>query len=168
LHVLFVCTGNICRSPTAERLALTFDVPGLTTSSAGTRAVVGHGVHPLAARVLAELGGDGTGFAARQLNSRLASDADVVITMTMAHRDVVLELAPHQLRKTFTLIEAALLVTECGARTLAELAERRAFLDSHAVLDVPDPIGHTSDVFTAVAHQINGLLQPVLPLCQPE
>lgn len=147
---------------------MTYGIPGLTTSSAGTRAVVGHGVHPQAARVLAELGGDGAGFAARQLNARLASDADVVITMTRAHRDVVLELAPRQLRKTFTLIEAARLVTECGAHTVAELAARRSFLDSDAGLDVPDPIGHGGDVYTAVAHQINTLLQPVLPLCQPD
>ena len=51
-----VCTGNICRSPTAERLAAAYAVqngnPDITASSAGTRAVIGHPIHPDAAVVL--------------------------------------------------------------------------------------------------------------------
>ncbi len=167
LHVLFVCTGNICRSPTAERLALTHGIPGLTASSAGSRARVGHAIHPQAAGVLTRLGGDATGFASRQLNSRIASSADLVITMTRAHRDAVLELAPRQLRKTFTLIEAARLVTEYGAGNLADLAVRRALVGSEAVHDIPDPIGQSSEFFTQIGDQIAALLPPILQVCRP-
>src|SRR3954468_20311151 len=70
LHVLFVCTGNICRSPTAERLALAYSAgsnfENFTASSAGTRAVTGHPIEPVAACVLEKLGGDASDFAARR------------------------------------------------------------------------------------------------------
>lgn len=170
LHVLFVCTGNICRSPTAERLAMAYgarlELPNFTTSSAGSRAVIGHAIHPESARVLTHLGGDPTEFAARHLTARIASNADLVITMTTAHRDAVLELAPRQLRKTFTLIEAARLVTECDARSVADLASRRSQLGSLETQDIPDPIGQSSEVFTQVGDRIAALLPPVLELCR--
>ena len=98
MHILFVCTGNICRSPTGERLAAAYaaenGMPELWVSSAGTRAVIGHPVHRDAAVVLDALGGDTSGFAARQLTAKIASTADLIIAMTSAHRDIVLETAP--------------------------------------------------------------------------
>ena len=52
MHVLVVCTGNICRLPTAERLLLAraaeLGVASLTVGSAGTRAVVGYGMEATA------------------------------------------------------------------------------------------------------------------------
>jgi protein-tyrosine phosphatase len=63
-------------------------------------------------------------FTPRQLASR-ASDADLVLTMTRAHRDAVLECTPRRLHRTFTLREAARLVSECDARDVAELAALR-------------------------------------------
>ena len=78
-----------------------------------------------AALVLEKLGGDASDFAARQLTSRIASDADLILTMTRAHRDTVLELAPRQLHRTFTLSEAALLASECDAQSVADLAAFR-------------------------------------------
>ena len=170
LHVLFICTGNICRSPSAERLAAAygakFQIPDLITSSAGTRAVIGHPIHPDAAVVLQRLGGDASDFAARQLTPRIAADADLVLTMTRAHRDRVLELAPRQLRKTFTLSEAARLVTEHNAGSVAELAELRPRLASHELSDIADPIGQDAEVFSSIGTQIADLLPPVLELCR--
>ena len=60
-----------------------------------------------AAPVLKRLGGDPSGFAARQLTPKIAADADLILTMTRVHREVVLEAVPRQLHKTFTLSEAA-------------------------------------------------------------
>jgi protein-tyrosine phosphatase len=97
LRVLLVSTGNICRSPTAERLAASygarFEVPDFRASSAGTRAMIGHPIHHDAALLLEKLGGEVSNFAARQLTSRIASEADLVLTVTRAHRRTVLELA---------------------------------------------------------------------------
>ncbi|MBJ7336732.1 low molecular weight phosphatase family protein, partial [Mycolicibacterium sp.] len=156
MHVLFVCTGNICRSPTAERLAtaLGAQLPEFRASSAGTRAVIGHPIHDQAASVLEQLGGDAANFQARQINSRIASDADLVLTMTRAHRDTVLQLAPRQLHRTFTLSEAAYLSTRHEAQDVAALAPLRPLVDKHEVFDIADPIGHGPDVFATVGHRI--------------
>jgi protein-tyrosine phosphatase len=161
--------GNICRSPTAERLAVAYgaqiQLQGLETSSAGTHAVIASAIHPEAARVIERLGGDPSDFAARQLTPRIAGDADLVITMTRAHRDAVLGMAPRQLRRTFTLSEAALLVSKLNAQNVADLASLRPHLPSTEVSDIPDPIGQGPEIFASVGAQIADLLPPVLELC---
>lgn len=169
LDVLFVCTGNICRSPTAERLAMSYAAslrrPNLAASSAGTRAVVGHAIHQEASRVLSSLGGDSAEFRARQLTPKIASRADLILTMTRAHRDDVLELAPQKLSRTFTLREASLLVSECGASVLPDLANLRSHLVGSRLLDIQDPMGHGADVFARVGSEIAELLPSVMDLC---
>lgn len=87
--------------------------------------------------------------------------------MTRAHRASVLEVAPHKLHRTFTLIEAARLVSEYGAHQIDALANLRPQLGSHDILDIPDPIGQSPEVFSVVGHQIAELLPPVLELCRP-
>jgi protein-tyrosine phosphatase len=128
--------------------------------------VIGHRIHQDAALVLEKLGGDTFGFAARQLTPKIASDADLVLTMTRAHRDVVLELAPHRLHRTFTLSEAAQLASTHNARTVADLAALRLHLAAHEMSDIPDPIGQSAEVFARVGSQIADLLPPILELCQ--
>jgi protein-tyrosine phosphatase len=169
VNLLFICTGNICRSPTAERLIVA-DAETRNTdvqaSSAGTRAVVAHPIHSEAARVLASLGGDPSAFAARQLTPRIASAADLILTMTKELRDVVLGIAPHRLHQTFTLIEAAALVEDWNARSIEELATLRSNLSAKASLDIPDPIGQSPAVFAAVGSSIATALPPILRLCR--
>jgi protein-tyrosine phosphatase len=172
LHVLFVCTGNICRSPTAERLAAAYagrlQVPDFRASSAGTRALIAHPIQCEAAVVLENLGGDTSNFTARQLTSQIASDADLVLTMTRAHRDTVLELAPRQLHRTFTLSEAARLASEFSPRSVADLAALRPQLAGQKLADIPDPIGQSAEVFATVGSQIADLLPPILELWRCE
>jgi protein-tyrosine phosphatase len=142
-------------------------VPNFTASSAGTRAVIAHPIHHHAAVVLKTLGGDASNFAARQLTPRIASDADLVLTMTRAHRDAVLELAPRQLQRTFTLSEAARLASE-HARNIADLAGLRPQLAAHEVTDISDPIGQSAEHFATVGSRIADLLPSILELCRPD
>jgi protein-tyrosine phosphatase len=141
-------------------------IPHFSASSAGTRAVIGHPIHDDAALVLEELGGTSSNFAARQLTSRIASDADLVITMTRSHLDAVLTLAPHQLHRTFTLREAARLASERNARNLEELASLRPLVAADEPSDVPDPIGESPEFFSMVGNQIANLLPPLLEVCK--
>jgi protein-tyrosine phosphatase len=143
-------------------------IPNFSASSAGTHAVMGHPVHSAAASVLLQLGGDPAEFAARHLTAKIASSADLVLTMTRAHRDRVLEIAPHKLKRTFTLPEAAALAVNLGGHTIADLANLRPQLILNESLDIPDPIGQSPEVFAAVGQQIAELLPPVLELCRPE
>ena len=80
LHVPFICTGNICRSPTEERLAAAYgaryEFP-VSKHPAGTRAVIAHPINHDAVLVLEKLGGDPSNFAAGQLTTRIASDPDL-------------------------------------------------------------------------------------------
>jgi protein-tyrosine phosphatase len=128
--------------------------------------VIAHPIHHDAALVLEKLGGEASNFAARQLTPRIASDADLVLTMTRAQRDAVLEVAPRQLHRTFTLSEAARLASECEAQTVADLAALRPQLAAHELSDIPDPIGQTAEVFAAIGSQIADLLAPILELCR--
>jgi protein-tyrosine phosphatase len=130
--------------------------------------VIGHPIHDEAARVLSGLGGDTSNFAARQLTPRMASEADLILTMTKAHRDSVLELAPRRLKRTFTMSEAARLVSQYDARDVDDLATLRPQLSRGDRIDITDPIGRDSDVFTEVGARIAELLPPILELCRRE
>lgn len=138
----------------------------MKVSSAGTRAVIARPIHRSAVSVLEELGGDASDFAARQLTPKVLSDIDLVITMTRAHRDSVLEVAPRLLRRTFTLTEASKLASEPETRSVADLAERRPQLVVNDLPDIVDPIGQSADIFAMVGSQIAELLPPILELCR--
>jgi protein-tyrosine phosphatase len=128
--------------------------------------VIGHPIHRDASTVLNALGADSTTFAARQLTSKIASHADLILTMTKAHRDTVLELAPRQLRRAFTISEASWLASEGEVRKLADLATRRPHVASGEPLEISDPIGQSPEFFIAIGSQIAKLLPPILELCR--
>lgn len=167
MQLLFVCTGNICRSPIAERLAQAWSTRAgatdLTTSSAGTRAVIGSPMEPTAAQTLSDLGGSPDGFVARQINPAIASSADLVLTMTEEHRDAVLRISPRQLKRTFTLLEASHIARALGRGTIPELAAARGSVGRPENTDVPDPIGRSAIVFGDVGSRIESALLDLLP-----
>jgi protein-tyrosine phosphatase len=104
--VLFVCTGNICRSPMAERL-FQGRVGGtlLESSSAGVSGLDGWPMDPPSAQVLRELGGDPLGHIAKRLSPQMIQAADLILTAETFHRSVVVEMEPLAFRRTFTLRE---------------------------------------------------------------
>jgi protein-tyrosine phosphatase len=183
VHLLFVCFGNVCRSPVAERLALAWaeealaaspELTQLTIGSAGLGAGEGRPMDPLSARALTVLGGDAEGFRSRPFSSHLAQDADLVLTMTRDQRRTVLTAAPLGLRRTFTLREAAALLplvdqtglgllplqkraVELGLRLDAQRRHRESADDD----DVPDPIGGRASVHAGTADMIAGALRPL-------
>jgi protein-tyrosine phosphatase len=106
-RVLVVCTGNICRSPAAERLLAARLGDRVQVASAGVHAVVGSSMTSAMARLVTGAGADAHGFVARQLTAEQVREADLVLTMTRAHRTAVVELAPAGVRRTFTLRELA-------------------------------------------------------------
>ncbi|MGY1846823.1 arsenate reductase/protein-tyrosine-phosphatase family protein [Blastococcus sp. SYSU DS1021] len=179
--VLLVCTGNICRSALAERLGRAYldDRLGERASdvqlvSAGTHAVVGSAMHPDSALVLRGYGAEPGGFRARQLDEVIAGGADLVLTMTRAHRAALLERAPRALQRSFTLREAAALlsaVTEHpqgpdlpgSARALvAAMARARGRRSSGEDDDIRDPIGMPVEVHEEVGELIAATLLVVL------
>lgn len=183
-----VCTGNVCRSPLAERagrarlaraLGEGWGVGGggpIRLESAGTRAVVGAPMDAASARALARLGGDPAGFRARQLTAAMANGADLILTMTRDHRREVLGYAPRALSRTFTLREAAALLAtttpeelEAGdgprdrlRAVVSAIARARAHRAGSADDDVPDPVGRPDELHAAVGRIVVDALVPVL------
>ncbi|MCK0090474.1 protein tyrosine phosphatase [Rhodococcus sp. F64268] len=167
MRIFFVCTGNVCRSPTAERLTSAYAAEAgradLTAHSGGTRAMVGYGMEPTAALVLQQLGGDPEGFTAQRITPALAEDSDMVITMSERQRNKVVEVAPRMMRVTFTLKEAARLMEASSATTVAELAAARAQHNAEpGPEDITDPMGQDEETFVAVGSEIADLLLPLL------
>jgi protein-tyrosine phosphatase len=110
--VLFVCTGNVCRSPTAELLFRAWADPQapVAAHSAGTHALVGAPIDTSTAVVLGESGLDPSLHSGTQFEARMAADADLVLTAQRKHRDLIIGKIPSTFRRTFTLKEFARLV----------------------------------------------------------
>lgn len=111
IRILTICTGNVCRSPMAERLLqqkLDEIRPGVfDVRSAGIQALVNSPMDTRAEGLLRVLGGSSDGFAARQLQEAQLADVDLVLAMSIEHRDRILNLMPRLLKRTFTVRELA-------------------------------------------------------------
>ncbi|WP_370183200.1 low molecular weight phosphatase family protein [Rhodococcus wratislaviensis] len=166
MHVLFVCSGNVCRSPIAERLTHAYahahDLPHLTAESAGVRALVGFPIEPVAARVIEGLGASADGFRARRLRPEMIKRADLVLAMTEQIRDRSMELLLGTSHCTFTLREARRIATDTGARTVAELAVARREYGEIDYANISDPVGLGEAAFTQVGDRIAAELMPLL------
>jgi protein-tyrosine-phosphatase len=165
--VLFVCTGNLCRSPTAEAIAWRelAKLPGarerLRFASAGTHALEGSPATPRAVIAAAALGADVARHRARALTRRRVRDADLVLCMAAEHRGLVLAYDRGAQRRIFTLASFARAVSEypLPASDPAELVvmageEARDLPED----DVTDPIGGSAALYAAVARRIDELV----------
>lgn len=107
--ILFVCTGNTCRSPMAEALFNQLNPEGCHEAhSAGLAALAGQPASPQAIEVMRQAYGlDLTGHLARQAGDDLLNEASLIVTMTADQKRHLLHLAPHVSGKLMTLAEAA-------------------------------------------------------------
>jgi protein-tyrosine phosphatase len=144
-RVLFVCIGNVCRSPLGELSLRPLLPEGFEVASAGVAALVGEPMTPEAAVHLEAEGLSAEGFRSRQLVPSMVQESDLVLTATRAIRSRVLEDTPTALRRTFTVLEFAALLDvvapDPGAGP-ADLVALAAAERSRATLeddDIPDP-----------------------------
>ena len=105
--ILFICTGNVCRSPMAEAL-FRHAVAGrgeFRALSAGLGAVDGQPPTPHSVTAMRERGIDISGQRSRALTTALLQQADYVFGMTRNHADAIGLLYPQAVEKTFLLRE---------------------------------------------------------------
>lgn len=121
MKVLFVCTGNICRSPMGELLFPLFFRDGtVTADSAGLQGLDASGIDPSSARLLEQDGIDASGFRSKRFTPRMADDSDLVLCFTDRQRADVIGRAPRAAKRTFTLTEFANLCAHCSREGLIE------------------------------------------------
>lgn len=104
---LFVCTGNICRSPMAEALfrLATQGRSDYRAVSAGLGAVDGQAPSAHSVRAMKDIGVDISRQRSRMLTAEMVKQADYILGMTHSHVDTVMLLYPQAAEKTFLLRE---------------------------------------------------------------
>lgn len=174
MRVLFVCSGNLCRSPLGAQVLIARlgpDRDAYTVESAGTIAQDGAPMDPAAAAQSTRLGGDPAGHRARFLTESIAASADLVLTAERSHRAEVVRLAPRAAKRAFTVREFALVLDAMepsdfdGVATLPDLVERAARLRGAvgapagpADDDVDDPYRRSDGTHERVADELDAAL----------
>jgi protein-tyrosine phosphatase len=175
IDILLVCTANICRSPMAgglfvERTRQLPEPPRISTS--GTRAAPGQPPTADAVTAAAELGADIAAHRSSPLD-QAPTNADLVLTMTVSHREEVGLRFPDATARTFTLKELAALLRELPPAdgspsretALARIAEAhrlREIRPAGADADVSDPIGLSLEAYRAAAWEIDLAVRDVV------
>jgi len=141
-RILFVCTGNTCRSPMAAALFNWISpLPGWCAESAGISAFSGEPASQLAAAALQiGYGVDLGGHRSRPVSAKLLNQAELILTMTPAQRDI--------LRRAFP--EASDRIMTAG-----EMADEPG-------RPVPDPFGQTLAVYQETAALLASLIEKII------
>lgn len=135
LKILFICTGNTCRSPMAEGLAREMFGDAVQVSSAGMEAWEGAEASSYALEVLKEQNVDLSQHRSRKIRADILADADWIIPMTQAHEKVLGQIFPQYVHKT---------------RYLGDWGEQKR--------DVCDPWRGSLEVYRQTAQEIGELL----------
>lgn len=142
LKIVFVCTGNTCRSSMAEALARCWlrtkasQNADTQVTSAGLTAFPGSPASHQAVEVMTEKGLDLSCHRAKQFSGELLDQSDLILTMTENHKRALVNMFPQSAAKI---------------RTLAEFADC-------AGSDIADPFGQSVEVYRKSAAQIEELI----------
>ncbi len=181
-HILFVCTGNLCRSVMAERLTrhglaarLGAGAAAFQVASAGTSGLNGSPMHPYTAHALCGLGADVNGFASRGLIPAAIDDADLILCASRDHRDEAVVMRPTASRRAYLFREFTRLAAyaspsaageaavDRARRVVAEAARLRGRVPyvEPAADEIEDP-AETHEAFMACAASIEPLTRQLL------
>ncbi len=143
--VVFICTGNVCRSPMAEGLYrhLTKSDDNIRIGSAGISAFDGQAASQYSVDVMNQENIDISDHDSRMLTTEIVEQASHIFGMTRTHRDAVQMMFPEAREKVFVLREFLV-----GA-------------DADFDLDVSDPIGGSLDEYVRTRNLIKEALESV-------
>ena len=175
VHILFVCTGNICRSPMAEYIARSWaDDANLdvATSSAGL-ALQGEGPTDHALAVMRDRSIDMSLHLSRKLRPEVVGGADLILGMTSRHAREAIIIDFENAHRVYTLRELARLVERHGPRPADTALEPYLLaLGSHRPTtrvgaagqadDIEDPYGRRRKRYVKAAREIEEALVIVM------
>lgn len=143
--ILFVCTGNTCRSVMAQGLFRKMlseeGIKDVKVSSAGTAALSSYGIFGILEKVLKEEDIEISHHKPIQVTPQIVKDADLILVMERRHKQAILEMVPEAENRVFLLKE---------------------FAGEKDNLDIPDPIGHPEEVYRSRLEEIKGYLKKIL------
>lgn len=123
MKILFICTGNTCRSPMAEGILNSLAAErglDIKAESAGIFVLESSSPSEYAIKAAAERGIDISDHKSLQLSQDKAEEADLILTMTMTHKMLIEQAFPDFASKVYTLTE---------------------YVCENDTTDVPDPYG---------------------------
>jgi Protein-tyrosine-phosphatase len=142
--ILFVCTGNSCRSIMAEGLmrdALKkLGKEGIGASSAGVRAIDGFRPTRETIEAMKREGIDVSCLLSRALTDKMIRDSGLILVMTAHHMDEIIRRLPEAASKTHMLKQYA----------------RRDDSAACEDLDISDPIGSSVEIYERTLNEIKG------------
>ena len=140
--LLCVCTGNLCRSPMAERLLASRSGNALEIGSAGTGAPAGEPAAEFAVAALRERGIDLSTHRAREVTPELLQQSDLVLAADSGHVRELLRLAPSMRGRVYRL-------------------------GHWRDVDIPDPIGGSREDFEECLALIEACVEDWMPHLLP-
>jgi protein-tyrosine phosphatase len=185
--VIFVCTGNICRSPMAEQMLIQKAEKNklpITVVSAGVMAMTGDPMTPQSADAMTKRGFTPTKHISQDLTPKLLEEADLVLTATLDHRSAIARMLPKASKYSFTIDEFARLTSFLRAdpefqeefkkkpketrdqylkRAMHEAVLLRGMVPTNLdPKDVVDPYGESIEVYNQVAEHIDVMLEIIV------
>ena len=146
MHIMFVCTGNICRSP----------------------------IDPSSGRLMQSVGIESSGFRSRRLTRQMADEADLILCFEKQQRKEIVTLAPAAVRYTFLLDDFANMCDYCARNNMIAgltIQERlQSVIKKSSMIrpmipqpkDIADPHGREFSMFCVAAEQTNGAIRKIL------
>ena len=143
MNILFICTGNTCRSPMAEgymkHLCAQAGMADFEISSAGTCSYDGGAVSEHSVRAVASAGVDISAHKSSSVTHERVMAADIIVAMSLGHKMQLARYFPESVPKTSLILEC---IGEAG--------------------DLADPFGGSQEIYDACFAQMKPALENLL------